>query len=124
MDSAELRDNGTAETNLGWMVICRQVNNQLKVRDQERRLLVVEQLRYPILSRLAGDMLMIPISTVASESAFSVAGRVLDQYRSSLLPEIVQALLCSRDWLFDKKDQDLSVVDVLFEDVLNQENNA
>ncbi|KAL9659887.1 hypothetical protein QQ045_024697 [Rhodiola kirilowii] len=80
--------------------------------------------QYPILSRLAGEMLMIPISTVASESAFSIAGRLLDQYRSSLLPETVQALLCSRDWLFDQKDQDSSVMDLVFEDVLNQENNA
>jgi len=34
--------------------------------------------RFPILSKLARDVLAIPISTVASKSAFSTSGRVLD----------------------------------------------
>ncbi|XP_031095192.1 zinc finger BED domain-containing protein RICESLEEPER 2-like [Ipomoea triloba] len=55
--------------------------------------------RFPILSKLARDVLAIPISTVASESAFSTSGRVLDPFRSSLTPKIVEALVCTQDWL-------------------------
>jgi hypothetical protein len=54
---------------------------------------------YPILARLARDVLAIPASTVASESAFSAGGRVVHKYRSRLDPEIVEALICTKDWI-------------------------
>ena len=54
---------------------------------------------YPILSRIARDVMAIQVSTVASESAFSTGGRVLDPYHSHLDPEMVQALICTKDWI-------------------------
>ncbi|KAH9671556.1 BED-type domain-containing protein [Citrus sinensis] len=55
--------------------------------------------RYPILSQIAKDVLAIPMSTVASESAFSTRGRVLDPFRSSLTHKIVESLICTQNWL-------------------------
>ncbi|GFZ00850.1 hypothetical protein Acr_14g0004850 [Actinidia rufa] len=55
--------------------------------------------KYRILSQIARDVLAIPVSTVASESAFSTGGRVLDQFRSSLTPKLVECLICTQDWL-------------------------
>ncbi|GJV35188.1 zinc finger BED domain-containing protein RICESLEEPER 2-like protein [Tanacetum coccineum] len=54
--------------------------------------------RFPVLSLLARDVLVIPISTVASESVFSTGGRVLDAFRSSLTPPVVESLICTQDW--------------------------
>jgi hypothetical protein len=39
------------------------------------------------------------MSTVASESAFSVGGRVLDPFRTRLDPTMVEALVCTKDWI-------------------------
>ncbi|KAH1120986.1 hypothetical protein J1N35_004146 [Gossypium stocksii] len=62
--------------------------------------------RFPTLSKMARDVLAIPVSTVASESTFSTGGRVLDQYRSSLTPKIVQALVCTQDWIRKSSSQE------------------
>ncbi|XP_012570906.1 zinc finger BED domain-containing protein RICESLEEPER 2-like [Cicer arietinum] len=59
----------------------------------------VNSTRFPILSSVARDVLAIPVSTVASESAFSTGGRVLDPHRSNLTPSIVEVLVCTQDWL-------------------------
>uniref|UniRef100_A0ACD5UTV8 Uncharacterized protein n=1 Tax=Avena sativa TaxID=4498 RepID=A0ACD5UTV8_AVESA len=59
----------------------------------------VNSSRFPVLSCLARDVLAIPISTVASESAFFSGGRVLDDFRTSLTPFMVQAIICTQDWL-------------------------
>ncbi|VFQ91390.1 unnamed protein product [Cuscuta campestris] len=63
--------------------------------------------RYPVLARMARDILVVPVSTVASESAFSTGGRHLDAFRTSLTPKMVQALICSQDWLKTSKKIDM-----------------
>ncbi|KAJ4979940.1 hypothetical protein NE237_010720 [Protea cynaroides] len=40
--------------------------------------------KYPDVARVAKDVLSIPVSTVASESAFSAGGRVIDKYPESV----------------------------------------
>ena len=48
---------------------------------------------------MAHDVLSIPVSTITSKSTFSVGRWVIDQFRSALKPD-VEALVCSRDWLY------------------------
>jgi hypothetical protein len=52
-----------------------------------------------VTAHLARDVLPIPVSTVASESVFSTFGRILDDFRTSLTPFMVEALVCTQDWL-------------------------
>ncbi|XP_041017922.1 zinc finger BED domain-containing protein RICESLEEPER 2-like [Juglans microcarpa x Juglans regia] len=55
----------------------------------------VNSVRYRVLSKVARDVFTIPISTIASESTFNMAGRVLDPFRNSLSPMMVEALICT-----------------------------
>lgn len=59
----------------------------------------LKQAEFPILCKLARDFLCIQVSTVASESAFSAGGRVVDPFHTRLDPEAVQALVCTKDWI-------------------------
>ena len=59
-----------------------------------------QQTRYPDLTAMARDILTIPVSTVASESAFSVGAKVIDKYRTALKSDITEAIICTKDWIF------------------------
>jgi hypothetical protein len=59
----------------------------------------VNSTKFPILSKVARDVLAIPVITVASKSAFNIGGRVLDPFRSSLAPKTIEALVCTQHWL-------------------------
>ena len=79
--------------------------------------------RFPVLSKVARDILAIPITTVASESAFSTSGHILDDFRSSLTPMTLQALICTQDWLRRKRinvEVDLAVLTKLEEGAKRQ----
>ncbi|KAF7137601.1 hypothetical protein RHSIM_Rhsim07G0157200 [Rhododendron simsii] len=63
-------------------------------------------LKYPTLQAIAKDALAIPVSTVASESAFSTSGRVLNPNRNRLHPKTLEALMCAQSWLTALEHED------------------
>jgi len=57
----------------------------------------INSAKFSILSEVARNVLAIPITTVAFESAFSTRGRVIDPFWSSLVPKTVEALTYSQN---------------------------
>ncbi|KAG8472915.1 hypothetical protein CXB51_034804 [Gossypium anomalum] len=72
-----------------------ELNSQIDVLDYRSK----SSVRYNELSLLARDLLAIPISAVASESAFSMGKKVITPLRSSLKPKTVQAVVGLDDWM-------------------------
>ncbi|WVZ51693.1 hypothetical protein U9M48_002808 [Paspalum notatum var. saurae] len=67
------------------------------------------QVKFPVLSRLARDVLAVQVSTVASNLLSALVGAFLD-------PEAVEALVCTKDWLLaSSKDQKVSIGSILDE---------
>ena len=63
---------------------------------------------FPILASMAKEIFSIPASTVAVESAFSVGGNVLDDRRSRLSGQNMEATMLLDDWCSaDIRDQEL-----------------
>ncbi|KAG6427466.1 hypothetical protein SASPL_111711 [Salvia splendens] len=81
--------------------------------------------RYPILSEMAKDIMAIPMSSVAFETAFSTGGRVLSQFRS-LHSKYGRSLICAENWFSssstnilwkDEEDEPETVLGKKYEDV-------
>ncbi|CAH9087087.1 unnamed protein product [Cuscuta epithymum] len=65
---------------------------------------------FPILARMAKQVLLMPVSTVAVEQEFSSAGNVLTASRSRLSAESLETLICYHDWLkAARRTQELSI---------------
>ncbi|WKA05614.1 hypothetical protein VitviT2T_023573 [Vitis vinifera] len=65
------------------------------------------QHKYHVLSIIARDVLTVPVRTVASEAAFSVGGRVVSKKRCNLVPDVIEAGICVKDWeIVDKRMYD------------------
>ncbi|CAL8174315.1 unnamed protein product [Prunus armeniaca] len=59
----------------------------------------LNRVKYPRFVLIAKDVLAIPVSTVTLESCFSTGGWAVNSFRASLTHKIVEALICSQNWL-------------------------
>ena len=56
------------------------------------------RLSYLVLLILARDVMIVPVSTISSESAFSMTSRIIEERRRHLGPEVVEMLALIKDW--------------------------
>ena len=56
--------------------------------------------KYNVLYEIAKDVLVVPITTVAYKSTFSFGGRHVGPHRSQIHENLLEALMCTQDWLW------------------------
>lgn len=54
--------------------------------------------RFPVLSKMACDIFVVPVSRTASESTFRMGGYIHDSF-GQMISEMSQVLMYTRDWL-------------------------
>ncbi len=52
-----------------------------------------------MLAHFAQGVLLVPVSSISSEHAFSEVGRIIEEQRSCLAPDTVEAIFCLKDWI-------------------------
>ncbi|GJW85177.1 zinc finger BED domain-containing protein RICESLEEPER 3 [Tanacetum coccineum] len=67
--------------------------------DNPRMTRKAKKTMFPVLSRMARDVLGVQATSVASESAFSTSGRVLSNRRTRLTPASLEMCMCLKDHL-------------------------
>ncbi|XP_076918111.1 zinc finger BED domain-containing protein RICESLEEPER 1-like [Bidens hawaiensis] len=61
--------------------------------------------RFPVLSKMAKDVLAIPMSAVELMKDHNIDGNLLGDVQSSVSPSIAEALVCSQNWINKSKNQ-------------------
>ena len=56
------------------------------------------KLTYSVLSIMAKDILIVPVSTISSTSTFSMTSRIIEEKRRKLKSKMVEMLTCIKDW--------------------------
>jgi len=75
-------------------------------------------------------VLVVPTSTVPSESVFSMGGRIIDPHRCNLSISTVEALICTQSWLHTSHSkasvreavEDVQTYEDIREDFLSKDN--
>jgi hypothetical protein len=55
-------------------------------------------IKYITLRKIARDIMAIPIIIAASESVFSIGGRIISPHQRRLAPKIIEGLMCMQAW--------------------------
>jgi hypothetical protein len=84
------------------------LNSDLVAHDDDEELNILQwwhdkRKTYLVLSILARDVISVPVSTLSSESAFSMCGRIIDDKRQSLTPDMVKCLMTVKDYQLAKR---------------------